>query len=227
MTNKKDSKTKNNNNKIQNSKAKKNNNKSNNKSTNKKGNNIIGTLFIILVIFIIIGVFSISMLRTEDTSGYFNKEDKTVAKPIYDKIININEKDYPKTPEEVVTLYTEGYKLLYGDKIKDLSIVPNIIEKQRILLSDDLIANNALDEQINIVLTNIDNLKANKVKITSVNINQTTYDPRDNTLAYIKVSKEDSVFQTYYYVYYLKLEGDKWKITGWYNADENYNIISE
>lgn len=192
----------------------------------KKGNNIIGILFIILVIFIIIGFFSISMIKTGDTSGYFNKEDKAIAQSIYDKIIAITEENYPKTPEEVVTLYTESYKLLYGDKIKDLSIVPNIIEKQRILLSDNLVANNALDEQINIVLSNIENLKINKIKVTSTNIKSTYYDQNDNTLAYVKVTKEDSAFQTYYYIYYLKLEGDKWKITGWYNTDENFNIVS-
>ena len=192
----------------------------------KQGNNIIGILFIILVIFIIIGFFSISMIKTGDTSGYFNKEDKAIAQSIYDKIISITEENYPKTPEEVVTLYTESYKLLYGDKIKDLSIVPNIIEKQRILLSDNLVANNALDEQINTVLDNIENLKINKIKVTSTNIKSTDYDQNDNTLAYVKVTKEDSAFQTYYYIYYLKLEGDKWKITGWYNTDENFNIVS-
>ncbi|MBS5794792.1 MAG: DUF6715 family protein [Lachnospirales bacterium] len=196
------------------------------KKSSKKGNNIIGILFIILVIFIIIGFFSISMVKTGDTSGYFNKEDKSIAQSIYDKIIAITEENYPKTPEEVVSIYTESYKLLYGDKIKDLSIVPNIIEKQRILLSDNLVANNALDEQINTVLANIENLKSNKIKVTSINIKSTDYDQNDNTLAYVKVTKEDSAFQTYYYVYYLKLEGDKWKITGWYNTDENFNIVS-
>ena len=166
------------------------------------------------------------MIKTGDTSGYFNKEDKSIAQSIYDKIIAITEENYPKTPEEVVSIYTESYKLLYGDKIKDLSIVPNIIEKQRILLSDNLVANNALDEQINTVLANIENLKSNKIKVTSINIKSTDYDQNDNTLAYVKVTKEDSAFQTYYYVYYLKLEGDKWKITGWYNTDENFNIVS-
>ncbi|WP_317368637.1 DUF6715 family protein [uncultured Tyzzerella sp.] len=219
---KKDDKAKNSNNKTENNKS----NNINNNKKNKSGNNIIGVLFITLVVFIIIGFLSVSMVKTGDTSGYFNKNDRVVAKGIYDKIMNITEEGYPKTPEQVVTLYTEGYKLLYGNKIKDLSIVPGILEKQRILLSDDLIANNAFDEQVDIVLANIENLKKNKAKVTSINVNEFTYDKRDNTLAYVKVSKEDNSFQTYYYVYYLKLEGDKWKITGWYNADENYNIIS-
>ena len=79
------------------------------KKSSKKGNNIIGILFIILVIFIIIGFFSISMVKTGDTSGYFNKEDKSIAQSIYDKIIAITEENYPKTPEEVVSIYTESY----------------------------------------------------------------------------------------------------------------------
>ncbi|WP_250277818.1 DUF6715 family protein [[Clostridium] colinum] len=192
----------------------------------KKGNNVIGILFIILVIFILIGFFVFSSINSNDTAGYFDKEDKSVAKPIYEKVMSISEENYPKTPEEVVSLYTEGYKLLYGDKIKDMSIVSNILEKQRILLSDEIISKNSLEEQTNNVLASIENLKENKVKITSIEVKPTMYDPRNNNIAYVKVDKKDNLFQTYYYLYYLKIEGDKWKITGWYNTDENYNIIN-
>nr|WP_317360142.1 DUF6715 family protein [uncultured Tyzzerella sp.] len=205
-------------------------NKDNNKPENKKnnkGNNIIGILFIILISLIVLAFIGFSILKSGNTSGYFNKEDRVAAKAIYDKIISISEENYPQTPEDVVKVYTEGYKLLYGDKIKDLSIVPNIIEKQRLLFSEKLLDKNPLEEQINGVLASIQNLKNNKIKITSINVKPTTYDQRDNTLAYVKVDKKDSFFQTYYYIYHLKLEEGKWKITGWYNTDENYNIIEQ
>ncbi len=190
----------------------------------KKGNNTIGALVIILVAFIIVGFFSYSMLKNGETAGYFYKDAESVAQPLYDKIMALSEEAYPKTPEEVVSLFTDVNKLLYGDKIKDTSIVPAILEKQRILLSDNLVAKNSLEDQTESVLASIENLKSNEVKVTSVDIKPTVYDQKNNKKAYVKVDTKDSLFQTYYQVYYLELEGDKWKITGWYNTDENYNI---
>ena len=197
------------------------------RNNNKKGNNIIGMLFIVLVLFIIGAFLAISFLKSEGTSKYFYKEDSVGAQNLYNNIMSISEENYPKTPEEVVNKYTEAYKLLYGNKIKDLTIVPNILDKQRILLFEDLLASNPFEEQVNEVLYSIENLKNNKVKITSVEIKSASYDQMDNTLAYVKVDKIDSLFQKYYYIYHLKLENDKWKITGWYNTDENYNIIEQ
>lgn len=192
----------------------------------KKGNNTISILFIILIIFIMIGFLGISMFKSEQTSKYFDKEDKSIAQPIYDKIMSLTEDEYPKTPEEVVKLYTDGYKLLYGEKIKDLSIVPNLLEKQRLLLSEQLIAQNGLEEQTTAVLNIIENLKQNKLKITNINIKDTSYINQNNTKATVKVVNQDNLFQIYYYIYYLEIEQNQWKITGWYNTDENYNIIS-
>lgn len=196
----------------------------------KKGNNIIGILFIVLVVCILVGFFVISMInnRDTDTVGYFNKDDKIISEGIYEKVMSINEENYPITPEEVVTLYTEGYKLLYGDKIKDTSIVPNILEKQRILLSDEILGNNPIEEQEQNVLSSMENIKSNKVRLTSVDIKPAMYDPKDSNIAYVKVDTKDNLFQTYYYLYYLERQQDeKWKITGWYNTDENYNIIEQ
>lgn len=194
----------------------------------KKGNNIIGILFIVLVVCILVGFFVISMIKNRDTAGYFNKDDKIAAEAIYEKVMSISEENYPITPEEVVTLYTEGYKLLYGDKIKDTSIVPNILEKQRILLSDEILTNNPIEEQEKNVLSSMENIKNNKVRLTSVEIKPVMYDPSDSNVAYVKVDKKDNLFQTYYYLYYLERQPDeKWKITGWYNTDENYNIIEQ
>lgn len=191
----------------------------------KKGNNVIGILVIILIILTIGGFFAYYNIKNGETKGYFKKEEVSVAQPLYDKIMALNEEEYPKTPEEVVILFTDVSKLIYGDKIKDMSIVSSILEKQRLLLSNDLVDTNSLQEQTENVLAIIENLNANKVKITSIDVKPTVYDQKNNSKSYVKVDTKDSLFQTYYQIYYLELEGDKWKITGWYNTDENYNVI--
>ena len=66
----------------------------------KKGNNIIGVLFIVLVVCILVGFFVISMIKNRDTAGYFNKDDKIAAEAIYEKVMSISEENYPITPKK-------------------------------------------------------------------------------------------------------------------------------
>lgn len=194
----------------------------------KKNSSIISILFIILVISIIGVFFVISIGNKKDTDGYFVKEEKNNATTLFNKIISISEENYPKTPEDVVTIYTDGYKLLYGEKIKDLSIVPTILQKQRILLSDEILNKNPADEQQKNVYASIENLKKNKVKLTNVVVKPVMYDTKDENLAYVRVEQKDNLFQTYYYIYHLQKSLDgKWRISGWYNTDADYNIIKK
>ena len=193
----------------------------------KKGNNIIGILFIVLMVFILTGIFINARLKEDKSSSYFNKEDRTGSKLLYENIMNLTEEKYPSSPDYVVRLYTDTQKLLYGDRIVNDTIVNNIIEKQRILLSNKILTTNSLEQQEQLILENIKNIKENKVKVTRIDLKQSIQDFKNNKKSYVKVAITDNLFQTYYYIYHLEIENGKWKITGWYNTDENYNIIEQ
>lgn len=191
----------------------------------KKGNNLIAILFIVLIVGFV-GIFlALYFFNSDDSSKYFNKDSAVASQNLYDNILSINEASYPQTPDEVSSYFADTLKLLYGNKIEDFSIVPTILTKQRILLSDELNKNNSLEQQQKDVLVSIKNLKDLKVYITTINLQPATYDPNDKNLAFVKVKNIDNLFQNYYYIYHLKLQNGKWKIIGWYNTDENYNIL--
>lgn len=197
-----------------------------NKNTSKKVSNTIGILIVFLFVTIISGFFIFGILINDKSEDYFEKEDQANSQKIYKSIMAVDEDNYPKTPEEVVKLYTDGYKLIYGGKIKDMSILPYIIEKQRIFFSEQLLRDNPFEQQQINILESIDFLSENTMKIINITINPTIYDDKDKNKAYVRVLKEDNTFVPYYYVYYLEKGVDKkWRITGWYNADENFNII--
>lgn len=191
----------------------------------KKGNNVIGILVSILGISLIFGVVVISFFQKGSNENYFKKQDRVFSEKVFESLINLNEDNYPDTPEDLVFLYTNTYRLLYGDKIKNFDVLPIILEKQRMLFSKQLLENNPLEEQILRVKKNLEFLSENKMKIINTYVKDVTYDKNNGNIAYVNVIKQDNLFESYYYKYYLqKYEDKKWKITGWYNTDEKFNI---
>lgn len=187
----------------------------------KKGNNIIGALVIILGIFAVIAMLVFGIKKEENsTTKYFNDVDKVVASEIYEKILELDEDTYPATPKAVLDTYLGGYRLLYGDKIKDLSIVDNILEKQRILLSNKILEGTSLEKQKEIVLNNIANLKNQKIKVTQVFIEENNKLDGDTEEMTVKI--QDNMLQQYEYIYTLKKENENiWKIASFKNIAVN------
>lgn len=183
----------------------------------KKGNNIIGILVIILAVCVVIGMVLIGTKKDQTSLGkYFNNVDKVVGSELYESLLNLSEANYPNTPEEIVKIYTNGYRLLYGDKIKDLSIVNTILKQQRLLFSDEILSKNTLEQQEKEVLKNIENLKQQKNKIIGITIEKGKIG-EDNE-AKVVVNVQDNILQEYTYTYLLKKdEQEKWKIFSFEN----------
>lgn len=213
---------------------------SNNKNVNnpKKSNNNVSKIITILIIILIIGlsiIFSfLALLPKNPNSKYFNKESLSSSEKIYSEILDLTEENYPETPEEVVYLYTESYKLLYGQKIKPKyidTLLPIILQKQRLLLSEQLINDNTIENQTTKVKESMNILSKNKVKITMIQCNPVIYDQDNPDIAYINVIMQDNSVASdetgkYYFKYYLKRNSTgKWKITGYYPTDKEFNLI--
>lgn len=210
------------------------------KKTKKKNNDKIGKIFISLLvalgIFFIIGLVFLSFMQKDDVSSYFTKDSVNSSEKIYNSLINLTEDNYPESPEKVVELYTESYKLLYGDRIKKEHInnlVPTILEKQRILFSDKLIIDNPIEEQTLNVKNNINFFQNEGLKIVFVELKPVIYNQEDPQKAYVNVVFQDNSkpsndvnSHNYYYKYYLsKDRNGKWRITGFYPTDSEFNLI--
>lgn len=211
----------------------------NNKKANKKNSNskFISLLLGILAISLIIGIIIISIIQKNSPSSYFIQETAVSSEKVYNKLLDLTEENYPNSPEKVVKLYVETYKLTFGNRISPKAIdevLPIILEKQRILFSNQLNEDNPINEQLISVKKHIKFLEDNKLKITSSEVLPTIYDQKNSNLAYVNVKFQDntlesengSSFKTYYYKYYLERNSNgKWHITGFYLTDSNFNII--
>lgn len=201
-----------------------------------KSSKIFILTIVFLGIFLIFGLVFLSFMQKNEISSYFTKDSAKHSEKIYNTLIELSEDKYPETPEKVVELYTESYKLLYGARIKKEHIntlVPIILEKQRILFSNELIANNPFEQQSLNIQKNIKFFEDENLKIVSVELKPVIYDQQDSKKAYINVVFQDNskpsnsqASQNYNYKYYLKKDRDgKWRITGFYPTDSEFNII--
>lgn len=199
-------------------------NKTKNKST-KKSNNVIGTLIIVLTGLIIVCIVGYGVIQNKNIIKIFKKDDSIMSRKTYEQILEISDENYPKTPDEVMQIYADTYKLLYGNKIEDNIVIKPILKKQRVLFSKNLLDKNPFDKQLENIIKNMDNLKMQEVYMIGIHLKPVIYDSENANKAYIRVFNQDNYFKNYYYIYYLERdENSKWKITAWYNTDENYVI---
>lgn len=206
---------------------------SNKNSTNK----VIALLLGILGISLVIALVAITVVQ-KNSSSYFIQDTAISTEKIYNNLLDLTEDNYPQSPEEVVNLYTESYKLVYGNRIKTEyidTVLPTILEKQRLLFSEQLINDNPIESQITSVKEIIDFLSKNKLKIISIETLPVIYDHENPNIAHVNVKiqdnsikeKNETSFTTYYYKYYLELGiNGKWHITGFYPTNEKFNLIN-
>lgn len=205
------------------------------KDNTKSFNNLVGVLIGIIIISIVIGVL-ITGESSDNSESYFNKTSATSSELILEELLQISEENYPKTPEEVIDTYITAYKLLYGEKILDEKtkeiinpdIVQIILSAQRYLLSDELKELNPLETQVQNVIFNISSIIDEDARIIDNSYSPAIYSSFNPKLATVRVSHIGNGFTQYFQEYELEKDfEDKWRITRWYNTDENYNKLEE
>lgn len=191
-----------------------------------KSNNIIGSLVALIGVSLMAAVILIAFNRGSNIKSEFNKEKETTALNLYNSIMSIQEeKDYPKSPEEVMNIYNDGFLLLYGNMIKDEKTIPEIIHQQRKLLSNEILDLNAFEDQEKNLKETIEKFKEQNFYIVSIETKPVIY--IDAASCYIRVIQRGNNFIKFYWNYYLEKDEltKLWKITGWEATDENFEAL--
>lgn len=194
------------------------------KRKDKKTNTIMLCILGVSIVVVIAGMFIFS--TDKENSGYFLIEYHVACETMLDNLINSTE-NYPKTPEEVTKAYLSGYELLYTGKLANHEVIPIVVEAQRAFTSEQLNAYNPEAIQIENIINVVDALEEEGLKFINIQTSPAIYDQKDNNIAYVRVSQNDNKFTNYYNLYHLSRETaeDNWKITAWYNTDENFNRV--
>ncbi len=196
----------------------------------KKGS-LIKLLFVLIIITCIIIAVAILWKSGSDTiHGDFESSKKVAAEVLYSDVSNQDiDKNYPKTPDEVMQLYGKCYKLLYGDMIRNDDIFANVLQIQRGLFSDELAQSNLFETQLEKIKNDVENLKNEKVFVVDFEAKPPIYSKDFNScdvraIVSTNVNNDDkSVFKAYLVYNIIKDENEKWKIQSFRNTDSTFN----
>ncbi len=158
------------------------------------------------------------MIRRSMDSG--NEDELTEIQKVLVKDL---EKDYPKTPREVVKFYNRIVACYHDEKTTEEQ-VGKLVDQMMLLFDEDMIAKNPRDVYYEAVVSDIESYKQNKKSITSMKVCDTnevryvTDDRNGDSLAFVDVDyfvNTDGQFTISYITIGLREDEDgKWKIVG-------------
>lgn len=183
--------------------------------------------------YIIIGIACICLI----CAGYFlfSKDNAGSEKELTEVekvLVKDLEKDYPKTPREVVKFYNRIIKCYYSEELTEEEIGA-MVDQMMYLLDEDLLLVNPRDEYYNSVVSDIEEYQEKNKYIVSTDVcdsNDVTYinDKKEGTgevdkLAYVNTSyfiNTDGKFTNTYQQFVLRQDEEgQWKILTFYEVE--------
>jgi hypothetical protein len=159
-----------------------------------------------------------------------NQEDEKNLTEIEKLIVRDLEKNYPKSPREVVKLYNRIVKCYYGSQTPTEKELRDLTDQMLCIMDDDLLLVNPRDEYFASVVGDINQYKRDKKQLVSTDVcstNDVKYitddkngeEEKDN-LAYVSASyfvNTDGKFSYTYQEFVLREDADgRWKILTYY-----------
>lgn len=140
---------------------------------------------------------------------------------LYERIINMTDETYPKKPDEVMSLYTDFYELMYNnylesDRLKDF------ILKGRIFFGSKLKELNSEESELTFFAKEITAMNDANIRLTSVEAEPCKASVEDEGVYTSYVTRKMSNGYSSYWKYYLEESvNGLYKIRGWERAEEN------
>ncbi len=195
----------------------------------KKKNSMVKLLFVLIIITCIIIIAAVSWKSGSDAIyGDFENTKKAAAEVLYADITEFDfEKDYPKTPDEVMQFYGKCYKLLYGEMIRNEDIFANVLHIQRMLYSDELAEKNLFEVQLEQVKSDIENLKNADVAVIDFETKPPIYSRDFETcevraIVSTNANDENGVLKAYWVYNIVKDDNGLWKIHSFRMTDSDF-----
>jgi len=197
----------------------------------KKGRKLVKMFTALSLIFIAAIVLIHIQLNTAETANLrFNPDRINEATRLYNALLNFDHiADYPETPEEVMELYLKTVHLLYGDMLRSEYYILNIIERQRMFLSEDILSRNRIMDQFNAFMTNLEEIIEMGAVTISFDQRAPIFPNIERNVAQIRVTMFNAGVRNTHLVYTLSSENPsgRWRIIHWEVTDANFNPISE
>lgn len=195
------------------------NNKDRNRSSVKAAIIILAGLIIVFGVLLTY-IRSRNMRENGSETTVSDESVNSEYEELYERIVNMTEDTYPKQPDEVMSVYTDFYMLLYSNYLDDDRLREFII-KGRIFFGAQLIALNSEDSELMIFENEINDMNSAGVRITSVEAEPCMASTEDEGVYVCYVTRKMSDGLSSYWKYYLaESTSGLYKIRGWERAEQ-------
>ncbi len=199
----------------------------------KKKGSKIKILFILIIFTCVVIIAAFSWKKGRDTiHGDFESDKKAMAEVLYSDVSGTDiEKNYPKTPDEVMQFYGKCYKLIYGNMIKNEDILAETLHIQRKLFSDELASKNVFESQFEKIKEDVANLKESGVWVIDFETKPPMYDKEYNTCEVRTVistnanGENGASLKVYMLFNIVKDENGFWKIHAFRNTNSDFEEL--
>lgn len=195
----------------------------------KKKNNIIKLLFALIIITCVVIIAAVSWKSGSDTlHGDFENTKKTSAEVLYADIMGVDlEKNYPKTPDEVMQFYGKCYKLIYGDMIRNDEVLAKVLHIQRKLYSKELAEKNLFEVNLEKIKSDIEILKNSDVSVIDFETKPPIYAKDFNTcevrvIISTNANDQNGILKAYWLYNIVKDENGLWKVHSFRRTNSNF-----
>ncbi|MCL2349929.1 MAG: hypothetical protein FWC67_00470 [Defluviitaleaceae bacterium] len=197
-----------------------------------KAKQILGVTIVLLVgAGALAAIFTYSLRISADIERPFVPERRQTAQRLYRDTIGLDiERNYPTNPRDVVELYIRSVFFLYGDFIAYESMFMEVINFQRMLVTEELMQGITPQQQFA-------NLQQSLYYIDQTGISlrppQVTSDALisyyDSRRALVNVVYPFLFYDQMYRIYYLVQDehDNRWRIHSWQQTDETFRSIGD
>ena len=178
-------------------------------------------ILIILCVGLLVGGYTYWLNNSNNSSS--ENMELTKVQQLITKDLETN---YPKTPREVIKMYSEIISCFYNEEYTEKELEA-LIDQTLLLMDEELAANNPKSEYVKAVKEEILEFESAERTIVSYTLpssNEVQYRTVDDReCAYVETSyfiKEKSSYQKTYQTYVVRKDADgKWKILVFYKTE--------
>lgn len=177
----------------------------------------------IVVAAILISVFCVIIKRGKTEKNTTMQTDNKEVSNLLNKDFETN---YPKTPREVLKIYSRLSQCIYNENLKEEEL-RTVVEKMRQLFDKELLDHNTLEQHIEDLKKELKEYKKDKKTITNymVENNSAVEYKTVNKVQYATIvatyllNENEGYVKTYEKFILRQDENEKWKIVGWKLTD--------
>ncbi|MCL2169009.1 MAG: hypothetical protein FWB74_03170 [Defluviitaleaceae bacterium] len=193
----------------------------------RKTSTILGIAILIIGVVGIAAVFWHAYRVTAATERPFVHERRQSAERLYRYTLGRDmENNYPRTPRELMDLYSLTVQFLYGDFIALDSMFMRVIEFQRSLFTAYLRSIVPAETQFYNLQASLYELQYHGILGRRAEVYEFTIDYVYERHALIEVRHRFMLHDDLFRVYHLSMDDDdRWRIASWALADQYFNIV--